>query len=113
MSVDFSFDKNLVEASGYTLNDIYETLKKRFAEKNIPCVEEGEILSFAGGNHKNDFSHMWSIILRLTKMDWFLNFANSCIWHEDNNKWEDVLRQVKTQKMSSTAFLSKYWGGML
>lgn len=98
MKVDFAFNQNLVEASGYTMADIYGTIKKEFGEKNIPCVSEGEVLSFSGGKQKNDFSNMWAVILRLTRSDWFLNFATSCIWREDNDKWEDVLRQVREQQ---------------
>lgn len=97
MQVRFTFDENLIEKDGYTRADIYNTIKKSFEEKNISCVSDGEILSFAGGARENDFSYMWAIILRLTKTDWFLKFATSCIWCE-NDKWEDVLRQAKAKK---------------
>lgn len=100
MRVDFSFNRHLVEANGYTMNDIYGTIKTAFAERNIRCDADGDVLSFSGGKEKNDFSNMWAVILKLTKSEWFLDFATSCIWREDNEKWEDVLRQVKeTQKM--------------
>ena len=95
MQVEFSFDKKMIEANGYTMEDIYGTIKNEFGKKNIPCIADGEILSFSGGERENDFSSMWVIILRLTRADWFLKFATSCIWREDNDKWEDVLRQAK------------------
>ena len=98
LRVDFSFDKNLVESNGYTVEHIHEIIKKEFKEKNIECIEDGEMLSFVGGKHKNDFSNMWIIILNLTSSDWFLNFATSCIWREGSYKWEDVLRQAKEKK---------------
>lgn len=37
---------------------------------------------------------MWTIIMRLTRSKWFLNYATSCTWNE-NNKSEDVLAQIK------------------
>lgn len=98
MRVDFSFNKDLVEANGYTIEHIYDTIKREFAEKNIVCIEDGEILSFSGGKEKNDFANMWIIILQLTSEDWFLDFATSCIWRTDNDKWENVLRQAKENR---------------
>jgi hypothetical protein len=95
MRVDFSFDQKMIEDNGYTMADIYRTVKSEFEKKNISCISDGETLSFSGGERKNDFSNMWAIILRLTRSDWFLRYATSCIWREDNDKWEDVLRQVK------------------
>ncbi len=98
MRVDFAFNKNLVEANGYTMADIYETIKSEFEKKDISCVADGEILSFASGGGKNDFSNMWAVILRLTRSEWFLNFATSCVWREDKDKWEDVLRQAREKQ---------------
>ncbi len=98
MKVEFSFDENLVKESGYTISEIHNTIKKAFEEKNILCVADTKMLSFTGGSKKDDFSNMWAIILRLTKSDWFMNFATSCIWYEDEGKWEDVLRQAKQRQ---------------
>lgn len=36
MRVDFSFNKDLVEANGYTIEHIYDTIKREFAEKTLP-----------------------------------------------------------------------------
>ena len=71
-----------------------------FGKKNISCVAEGEVLSFGAGEKKNDFSDMWTIIMRLTRSKWFLNYATSCTWNE-NNKSEDVLAQIKRKQMIS------------
>lgn len=97
LRIEFSFDENLIEKDGYTIAQIHNTIKKAFERKNILCVSDGEILSFAGGANKDDFSNMWTIILRLTKSDWFIKYATSCIWREDETKWEDVLRQAKAK----------------
>ena len=43
---------------------------------------------------------MWTIIMRLTRSKWFLNYATSCTWNE-NNKSEDVLAQIKRKQMIS------------
>lgn len=99
MKVDFVFDKRLVEANGYTMEDIHETVKREFEAKNIPCVADGDVLSFSGGKGKNDFANIWAVLLRLTRSEWFLKFATSCIWKEDDNKWEDVLRQAREKQV--------------
>lgn len=87
LRVDFTFDKKIIEKNGYTMSNIYETT-------------EGEVLSFGAGEKKNDFSDMWTIIMRLTRSKWFLNYATSCTWNE-NNKSEDVLAQIKRKQMIS------------
>ena len=113
LRVDFTFDKKIIEKkeidlksdvkadkNGYTMSNIYETIKMEFGKKNISCVAEGEVLSFGAGEKKNDFSDMWTIIMRLTRSKWFLNYATSCTWNE-NNKSEDVLAQIKRKQMIS------------
>ncbi|MDR2089713.1 MAG: hypothetical protein LBP73_10195 [Clostridiales Family XIII bacterium] len=97
MKVEFSFDKDIVEQSGYTLGDIHHTIKKKFNERNLPCVSDGDILAFTDNGNKNDFSNMWTVIMGLTRSDWFMSFATSCVWHEDANKKEDVLRQARAR----------------
>lgn len=82
------------------MSNIYETIKMEFDKKNISCVAEGEVLSFGAGEKKNNFSDMWTIIMRLTRSKWFLNYATSCTWNE-NNKSEDVLAQIKRKQMIS------------
>ena len=46
LRVDFTFDKKIIEKNGYTMSNIYETIKMEFDKKNISCVAEGEVLSF-------------------------------------------------------------------
>ena len=93
LRVDFTFDKKIIKKNGYTMSNIYETIKMEFGKKNISCVAEGEVLSFGAGD-------MWTIIMRLTRSKWFLNYATSCTWNE-NNKSEDVLAQIKRKQMIS------------
>lgn len=97
MRVEFTFDKELAEANGYDMEDIYETIKEEFAAKNLPCVSDGEVLSFADRGHKDDFAHMWVNIWRISQTEWFLKFATSCKFYEDDGKWEDVLRQARKE----------------
>ena len=98
MRVDFTFDIAAIEQGGYTVGDIYNTIKKHFAGRNIPCVSDGDILAFEDTGGKDDFSHMWTVIMGLTRADWFMEFATSCIWYEGANEWEDVLRQARERK---------------
>lgn len=94
MRVDFTFDEKIMEAAGYTMADVYGTIKGEFRKRNVSCVSEGQVLSFAGGTGRDDFSEMWAVILMLTKSDWFMKFATSCIWIDNDGNCEDVLRQV-------------------
>lgn len=38
LRVDFTFDKKIIEKNGYTMSNIYETIKMEFDKKNISCV---------------------------------------------------------------------------
>ena len=38
LRVDFTFDKKIIEKNGYTISNIYETIKMEFVKKNISCV---------------------------------------------------------------------------
>lgn len=98
MRVEFSFDNAAVEQGGYTMGDIYYTIKKHFAGCNIPCVSDGDILAFEDTGGKNDFSSMWAVIMGLTRTDWFMVFATSCVWYEGKDKREDVLRQARKRR---------------
>lgn len=95
MRVEFEFDNDKIEARGYTLNDVYYTIKKAFAKYELPCVSDGEILAFGGKGAKSDFSHLWTVIMQLTETDWFLDLATACYWCEDGVRVEDVLTQAK------------------
>ena len=113
LRVDFTFDKKIIEKPSQHIKGmkfdmsgaaiallLVDTLSKLNVKKNISCVAEGEVLSFGAGEKKNDFSDMWTIIMRLTRSKWFLNYATSCTWNE-NNKSEDVLAQIKRKQMIS------------
>ena len=91
MKIEFTFDPKAVEQQGYTINDVYNTIKKHFSEK--------EALAFGDNGQENDYAYMWSIILRLLKSEWFVKFASSCTFFDDDDTEEDVLSQAwKVQK---------------
>lgn len=98
MKVEFTFDNSRIEQNGYTLEDIRYTIKKMFVERNIRCISDNNILAFEDSGGKNDFSSMRIIIMGLTRTDWFMSFATSCIWRESENQWEDVLRQARERR---------------
>ena len=94
MKVEFAFDEAAVAQQGHTMNDVYYTIKKLFEKYGLPCVSENAVLAFEDKGSKHDFAHMWSIIMGLTRSDWFLDSATSCVWYE-GEKREDVLRKAK------------------
>ncbi len=93
MNVKFSFDKAAVERRGYTLEDVHRTVKRLFAVHNLPCVSDGNILTFEDKGHGDDFAIMWDIILSLLRADWFKGCAVSCVWQDEDGE-EDVLSQA-------------------
>jgi hypothetical protein len=42
-----------------------------------------------------------------------LRYATSCIWREDNDKWEDVLIQVKEKKATGHSAMNNVTGEYL
>ena len=97
MRIDFMFDEEKVNKSGFCMDDILHTLKKAFAEYDLPCISEGPVISFSDKGRKDDFAHLWIIIYGLSRMEWFLEMASSCIW-TCNGKQEDVLKSALKKK---------------
>lgn len=93
MNVKFSFDKAIVERRGFTLEDVYRTIKNLFAAHGFPCVSDGDALAFKDRGHGDDFAVMWDIILSLLHSDWFVECAASCVWQDEDGE-EDILAQV-------------------
>ena len=98
MKVRFSFDKAAVERRGHTLEAVHRTVKSLFAVHGLPCVFEGDPLSFQDKGHGDDFACMWDIILSLLRSDWFMDCAASCVWLDEDSE-EDILAQaVRSQQ---------------
>ena len=93
MKVRFSFDEAAVKRRGYTLEAVHQTVKSLFAAHDLPCVSDGDTLSFQDKGHGDDFACMWDIILSLLRADWFMDCAAACVW-EDEGGEEDVLVQA-------------------
>ena len=93
MKVRFSFDEAAVERRGYTLEAVHQTVKSLFAAHDLPCVFDGDTLSFQDKGHGDDFACMWDIILSLLRAEWFMDCAAACVW-EDEDGEEDVLAQA-------------------
>jgi len=94
MRIEFTFDTRKIEEQGYALHDIYGTIKKNFAARNLPCVSEQDALVFTDNGAQDDYANMWSLIMALLRKDWFMEFADSCVWFEDDGSEEDVLSQA-------------------
>ena len=93
MNVKFSFDRVAVERRGFTLEDVYRTIKNLFAAHSLPCVSDGDTLAFKDRGHGDDFAIMWDIILSLLRSEWFMDCAASCVWQNEDGE-EDILAQV-------------------
>jgi len=92
--MEFTFDKEKVEAAGYTMNNVYKIMKETFKKRNLECISEGELLAFSGTGHKDDYGNMLLLIGGLSLEDWFMNTATS--WFFDSGTtYEDVLSDVK------------------
>ena len=93
MNVKFSFDRVAVERRGFTLEDVYRTIKNLFTTHDFPCVSDGDTLAFKGRSHGDDFAIMWDIILSLLRSEWFMDCAASCVWQDEDGE-ENVLAQA-------------------
>ena len=94
MQVNFTFDKAAVGRRGHTMEDVHRTVKSLFAVHNLPCVSDGEPLSFKDKGHGDDFACMWDIILSLLRSEWFMECAAACVWQDEDGE-EDVLAQAR------------------
>ena len=54
MNVKFSFDKAIVERRGFTLEDVYRTIKNLFTAHDFPCVFDGDALAFRSKAHGDE-----------------------------------------------------------
>ena len=98
MQVNFTFDKAAVERRGHALEDVHRTVKSLFAAHDLPCIVDGDTLSFQDKGHGDDFACMWDIILSLLRSDWFMDCAASCVWLDEDSE-EDILAQaVRSQQ---------------
>ena len=93
MEVKFSFNKTAVEQRDYTLEDVHQIIKSLFTAHDLPCVSDGETLTFQDKGHDDDFAVMWDIILSLLRADWFMDCAASCIWQDEAGE-ADILAQA-------------------
>lgn len=95
----FTFSDELMKKNGIEREDVYYTLKKRFKERGLVCISDDDVLMFEGTGHKDDYGHIWGIIIALIDGVWFEKCASSCDYIEDG-KVEDVFSQIpKLKKM--------------
>lgn len=99
MKVEIEFDKAKIEALGYTLSDVHYTIKKEYEKYGLPCTSDGEILAFSDLGRKDDYSHLWAVIMRLVKCEWFLEVATACYWCEKGERIEDILTQARERAL--------------
>lgn len=97
MGVEFEFDEEKIKALGYTLADVHRTIKKAYKKYGLPCISDGKILAFSDLGRKDDYSHLWAVIMRLVRCEWFLEVATACYWCEDGQRVEDILTQAKAR----------------
>lgn len=69
--------------------------KKEYEKYGLPCTSDGEILAFSDLGRKDDYSHLWAVIMRLVKCEWFLEVATACYWCEKGERIEDILTQAR------------------
>ena len=96
MIMEFMFDKEAVERRGYTMEKVYNHIKERFVEKNLPCIEDGEKLAFRSTGGPNDYGRMLGMMRVYSKAEWFMETAS--LWMFTTNErlgWEDVLAQAR------------------
>jgi hypothetical protein len=94
MRIEYTFDNDKLKEMGYTLNQVYDSVKGYYAEHNLPCVSDNEVLAFEGTGHKDDYSYMLILMGRIARSGWFINSATSCTWYESNRR-EHLLDEMR------------------
>jgi len=103
MKMLFTFDMAAVIQAGYTLEQVYNHLKEKFAERNLVCIsDDADSLIFAGTGNGNDLSRMLIMMGKLENQEWFMKIAASWLFTTDERRgWEDVLGYYKTKQSHS------------
>ena len=95
-----TFNAAALEAQGYSIEDVYDTIKRAFVKRGLRCTSESEVLSFEGVGSEHDFANMMGLLVDLVQVDWFMACASSCIFYDDDGTVEDVLCSApKIRKM--------------
>ncbi len=75
------------------IEHVYKQIKNMFITKGLICERDDDTLEFSDAGSKDDYGNMWSIVFSLVKIDWFLQTAERCFFHEDDYS-EDILAQA-------------------
>ncbi|MBE6995645.1 MAG: hypothetical protein E7429_02775 [Ruminococcaceae bacterium] len=91
MKAEMTFNAVALEAQGYAIEDVYDTIKRAFVKRGLRCTSESEVLSFEGVGSEHDFANMMGLLVGLVQVDWFMDCASSCIFYDDDGVVEDIL----------------------
>ncbi|MEG2814018.1 MAG: hypothetical protein RSA79_05390 [Oscillospiraceae bacterium] len=81
LKVEIVMDEEKILAEGkYSLEDIYFTIDKAYAQKNLKKTDKGIYV----GSGK-DFCSFWNIILGLKKQDWFMSNVKKWLWYNSDD----------------------------
>lgn len=92
MRVEMTFNPAAVP-EGYTIGNVYHTVKTEFMKHGLRCCSDGDVLAFEDNGREDDFANMWNVIKCLMVSKWYLQCATSCDYIEDGER-EDVLSQA-------------------
>lgn len=65
MKVEYEFDKAKMQKLGFSYEQAVIVVKQAHAERNFPCLSDGEILAFCDNDSRHDYSNLWLIMDRL------------------------------------------------
>lgn len=78
------------EGISYDKEDGHFTVKKTFAQYDLPNTEEDGLLIIEDKGRKDDFSYMWIVVTSLMKSKWFCECVSRCYFYGDDGTYEDV-----------------------
>lgn len=94
---EIKFSELKMKEFQYDKEDIHFTVKKAFAQYDLPNTEEDGLLIIEDEGRKDDFSYMWIVVTSLMKSKWFCECVSHCYFYDDDGTYEDVLAQVWNQ----------------
>lgn len=66
MRMEMTFDPAAVP-EGYTIGNVYHTVKTEFMKHGLRCCSDGDVLAFEDNGREDGYAYMWNAVISLLK----------------------------------------------
>ena len=96
-------EEKIKKEQEYDINDIYAYFDQLFASRGLTKMPNiGNSVFYKDSGKKTDMGDMFVCVLHLTEQQWFMKYANKCIYYNNNRsksendfEAEDILEIIK------------------